>query len=117
MNSDLKTSLVQFSALVEAHPRMQTLLKGWDRTLVVHAIDNAHSYTLRFEGCRVADLRDGAAPPGDGTIVVKGSEEVLTGIFSGTLNPTSEYFDGRLHLDASESDQVKLDAVTLILWD
>jgi len=116
MSTPLADSLQSFRELIKAHPRMKTLLKGWDRTVLVQSEDTAETFTLEFRDCHLVDIRD-VAPAGDAGITIKASQRVLADIFTGALNPASEFLDGRLQVFASDSDQVKLDAITLVLWD
>ena len=95
---------------------MTTLLKGWDRMTLVEAEDTGATYTMDFRGCQITRLVSGHEE-GTVNIRLKASERILTDIFSGALNPSSEFLDGRLVVDASDKDQVKLDAISLILWD
>jgi SCP-2 sterol transfer family len=112
----LEQSLDRFRTLVNSHPRMKTLLKGWDRITVVHAGDSGKEYTMHFKDSQLVSLTAGA-DLASASIVLRASEKVLVDIFSGSLNPAAEFLDGRLQLTASDSDQVKLDAISLVLWD
>lgn len=116
-SSPVEVSLTRFRDLVNGHPRMKTLLKGWDRTAVVQVEDTGHVFTVEFRGCQIVDLQAGNLARTDEAIILKASERILVDIFTGVLNPASEFLDGRLQVFASDRDQVKLDAISLVLWD
>jgi hypothetical protein len=116
MTDTLEHALCHFRDLVNAHPRMKTLLKGWDRWAVVATEDAALAFTVEFRDCQVVSVKPGITVD-NAAIKLKGSARTLTDIFLGELNPASEFLDGRLQVTASDKDQVKLDAITLLLWD
>ena len=116
MSDTLEQALFHFRDLVNAHPRMKTLLKGWDRSAVVATEDAGEAFTVQFKDCQVVSVQPGIAVE-NAAIKLKGSTRTLTDIFLGALNPASEFLDGRLQVTASDKDQVKLDAITLLLWD
>src|SRR3954447_16431349 len=115
MSGPLELALSRFRELVNHHPRMATLLRGWNRITLVEAEDTGSQFTIDFRDCRIVSVTPGSRQ--DVQIQVRASERLLTDVFVGALNPASEVLDGRLSVDASTSDQVKLDAITLVLWD
>lgn len=116
MSDKLEHALRHFRDRVNAHPRMKTLLKDWNRSAVIATEDASAAFTVEFKDCQVVRLEPGIQVD-DAPIQLKGSERTLTDIFLGDLNPASEFLDGRLQVTASDKDQVKLDAITLLLWD
>jgi vacuolar-type H+-ATPase subunit B/Vma2 len=112
----VEAALATFRDLVNDHPRMKTLLKSWDRTAVVEVEDTGDVFTVEFRGCQIVDLQPGNVATTDEPIILKASERILVDIFTGVLNPASEFLDGRLQVFASDRDQVKLDAISLVLW-
>jgi hypothetical protein len=113
----VEQSLIKFRELVNAHPRMKTLLKGWDRTALVEVEDTGDVFTVEFRDCQIVDLQTGNRSATDSPIILKATQRILSDIFTGVLNPASEFLDGRLQVFASDRDQVKLDAISLVLWD
>ncbi len=73
------------------------------------------AYKIVTSSCTVCGACEFECPTA--AIKMKGSQRTLTDIFRGDLNPASEFLDGRLQVTASDKDQVKLDAITLLLWD
>lgn len=116
MSDTLEHALRHFRDLVNAHPRMKTLLKGWDRAAVIATEDAGEAFTVEFKDCQIVSVEPGIKVD-NAPIKLKGSTRTLTDIFLGDLNPASEFLDGRLQVTASDKDQVKLDAITLLLWD
>jgi hypothetical protein len=116
MTDTLEHALCHFRDLVNAHPRMKTLLKGWDRAAVVATEDAGETFTIEFKDCRIISIQPGVVVD-NAAIKLKATLRTLTDIFLGALNPASEFLDGRLQVVASDKDQVKLDAITLLLWD
>ncbi|HET9622749.1 MAG TPA: SCP2 sterol-binding domain-containing protein [Kofleriaceae bacterium] len=116
MPDTLEHALCRFRDLVNAHPRMKTLLKGWDRAAVVATEDADETFTVEFKDCQIVRVAAGIQVD-NAAIKLKATQRTLTDIFLGDLNPASEFLDGRLQVIASDKDQVKLDAITLLLWD
>ena len=114
--SELQTCLVQFKDKVNGHPRMRTLLKGWDRVAGVTATDTGAVFTVTFRDSQIVDVQQGGAER-ERELQIEATEALLVGVFSGATNPASEFLEGRLQVFASDKDQVKLDAITLVLWD
>src|SRR5512144_2360588 len=100
MTDQLAQALSHFRDLVNAHPRMKTLLKGWDRSAVVATEDTGQVFTVQFKDCQVVSVQPGITVD-NAPIKLKGSERTLTDIFVGDLNPASEFLDGRLQVTAS----------------
>lgn len=114
--NELEVSLEQFRHKVNTHPRLRSLLKGWNRIAGITATDSGVQYTLTFRDSCIVEITHGA--PGDqGQLQIEASEALLRGVFSGETNPATEFLEGRLQVFASDQDQMKLDAITLVLWD
>jgi hypothetical protein len=94
--------------------KAKQLVTSWDRLIEIQVDGFGKSFFI--ETCNsVANLTDNS----DGrhaNIVIEGSQDVITGIFSGSKNPSVEVLDGNLALFGSDMDQIKLDALSLILW-
>jgi pyrroloquinoline-quinone synthase len=116
MSQHLETALQRFRDLVNTHPRMKTLLKDWNRWAIVAADDSSAAFSVEFRDCQIVSIQTGITAP-DAPIKLKATERTLTDIFRGELNPASELLDGRLQVTASDRDQVKLDAISIVLWD
>lgn len=110
----LDESLEIFCGRVNSHPRMRTLLASWDRDIEVSPTDSDELLRMR---CRDSLLS--VVPPSgsEAEIVMRADKEMLTSIFVGGSNPAMLFLYGDLQVFASDKDQVKLDAIALILWD
>jgi putative sterol carrier protein len=116
MNTELHASLTDFACRVNEHPRLRSLLKGWDRVAGVTASDTGAEYTLVFAGSQLVAVET-SAPRNEPDIVMRASEQVLERVFSGKSNPATLFLEGSLQVFATDRDQVKLDAIALVLWD
>lgn len=112
---NLKQCLLGFIEKVNSHTRMKFLLKDWEPTIVIDTTDTEAAYSLVVKGSRVADLVEGTLEA-DHCVQLQAESEVLMKIFSGKLNPARAHMDGQLAAYGSDRDQVKLDAISLILW-
>jgi len=109
-------ALSRFQAKVNEHPRLRTLLKGWDRDVRVECDDIDLRHGVRFRDTLIQDIAedDGDA---DVPITMRASHAVLIDVFEGRRNPATLFLDGELQVFASDKDQTKLDAISLLLWD
>jgi SCP-2 sterol transfer family len=111
----LDETLAQFRDKVNADSRLQSILRGWEPVIAVEVLDTGWKRYLLVRDCRIDDIRPDCAD--DSHVVhLLASEEVLTAVFDGRLNPTEAFLDGELQIFASDKDQVKLDAISLMLW-
>lgn len=113
--TDLHRHLLSFQSQVNSCDRLRRLLSGWDRRIDVVASDGGEAYRLCFEDTRLCAVMPGQHDEAD--IHLSASAGVLGDVFSGRENPATLFLDGRLQVLASDKDQVKLDAVALVLWD
>jgi hypothetical protein len=114
--SELLSSLVRFSEQVNRTERLRSLLKGWDRVVTVEATDTGRKYMVSFVDTRASEPQ-ASSDTAEPDISLKAEEQVLTDVFLGIQNPASLFLEGSLKVFASDKDQVRLDAITLILWD
>ena len=111
----LRSTLDAFRDSVNAHPQLRRLLKGWEPVIVLRARDTGGAYSLVVQETRIESIREDAHG-GDHTVTLQADEATLTRIFAGQMNPARAYLDGVLEVFATDRDQVKLDAISLILW-
>lgn len=91
---------------------VRRLLAKWDRTIEVRLPDR--SYYLRSKAGEI--LAPATSHDGKAEIVLAASEEVMRGVFEGSLNPARAHLDGRLVAEGSTADQLVLDAIVLLIW-
>lgn len=116
MTSRLLSCLEAFRDKVNQHPRLRSLLKGWDRVVLVESSDSSATYCMPFAASEITEVGPPREHPGT-LIRVRAREQMLCQVFSGELNPATAFLNGELQVFADDRDQVKLDAITLVLWD
>jgi hypothetical protein len=108
-------SINRFVAAVNGNVRVKKILQGWNPTITVRASDTDEQ--IHF--C-VTETVLSAAVPGAGRashlVTLEATQETLRKVFTGTLNPVRANLDGELAVFASDRDNVKLDAVCMVLW-
>ena len=112
----LEQCLTQFSDKVNQNARLKGVLRGWDRVMQIEATDTPDErFVMEFRGSAVVSVARGNAesPP----IVMRAERRLLIDIFAGTTNPAMAFLDGDLQIFADDRDQIKLDAISLLLWD
>jgi len=114
--AELRATLERFQLRVNDNARVRALITGWDRTLVVRGTGPEDALAVRFEGGLVRDLRPAMADE-KAEVILHAETRVLCDVFTGVANPAQEFLEGTLQVFASDRDQVKLDAIALILWD
>lgn len=112
----LNPVLDKFISDANENPHVLRLLDGWDRNIALVATDNIdlENYNILVEGKRLTLSQ--CANDDSETITVEGDTELLNDIFTGKKNPAKEVLDGNLVVIGSDKDQMKLDAITLIMW-
>jgi len=107
-------ALGSFAQRINDNERLGRLLSAWNRSILITPLDSDEQFTLAVEDGRVR------AEPGKGSgehaITVEGDSALLEGIFVGKENPAQAALDGGLVVYGTENDQIKLDAITLVLW-
>jgi len=111
----LAECLSAFVRSVNTHPTIARLLKGWEPLIAIEATDDGQRFHLRVRDCRLAEVGAGEADA-EHTVLMRGEQAVLVEVFSGALNPARAYLEGRLEVFGSDRDQIKLDAISLVLW-
>lgn len=114
MSTDLVRTLTAFAARANANPSLGKLVAGWDRSIVIEATDTGEAHALPVRGRRIGAV---TAPGGGDTVVhLRGKAALLTDVFSGCISPVDAAIDGTLSVFGSDTDQIKLDAIALVLW-
>lgn len=119
MNQDLhelKESLLQFQQAVNSHPRIPTLIKDWNRDLFVEAHSAEKPFYLKVQDQKINLIEEKDQYPEEAHIHLRADYPMLVSIFKGEKGPVEAYFDGDLECYASEADQAKLDALTMVIW-
>jgi len=114
--ADLLRLLEDFSERINAQPRLRTTLATWRPEFFIQARDTLATFQIHFEDSLVQRVVPTDTEPGDNALLLRGDEDTLRGIFSGTLRPLAAYTDGMLEVYGSQKDQIKLDAIVLVVW-
>ena len=115
MTATLPECLNAFAQSVNTHPSIARLLQGWEPLLLIEVMDDGQQFYMRVEKSKLGAVGIGTAEAPH-TILLRGDSVLLTKVFSGTINPAQAYLAGDLEVFGSDRDQVKLDAISLILW-
>lgn len=114
--TDLIDTLTQFKDKANGHPRIASLIKGWEPTIVVEASDSGTKRYLPVRACRIESVDADDTAPSEHVVHLRANEAVLAAVFDGRSNPADAFLEGELEIFASDKDQVKLDAISLVLW-
>ena len=115
MNTMLPDCLSAFVQSVNGNAGLATLLKGWEPLLVIEATDSGQQFHYQVRNCRIRDASEGGADGSD-PVLLRSDSDTLAKVFSGVLNPARAYLEGSLEVFGSDRDQIKLDAISLVLW-
>lgn len=90
-------------------------MRGWEPVIMIEVLNTGWKQYLPVRDCRITGIRSNFE---DATHVVqlRSSEETLIAIFDGRFNPAEAFLNGELEIFATDNDQVKLDAISLLLW-
>ena len=113
--TQLLQSLEQFRQQSNSHPRIASLIKGWEPTIVVEASDTGTTRYIPVRGCRIDSIAEHSSETRH-LVHLRAKESVLADVFGGRANPASAFLDGELEIFAEDKDHVKLDAISLVLW-
>lgn len=111
----LKEILNSFQTKVNANERIGRILKGWSPNIYVEPRGSGEDYTMVVSESKITAVLDGRQQA-DHLVHVTAEPAVIQQVFTGELNPSEAVLDGLLSVFASDKDQVKLDAITLVLW-
>jgi putative sterol carrier protein len=109
-------SLLSFRSKVNEHPRLRILLKGWDRSIRIDCDNAAARYRVQFKDTCVQEVVEDSSDA-EVDITLRAPHATLLDVFEGRSNPATLFLNGELQVFATEKDQVKLDAISLLLWD
>lgn len=111
----LDACLENFQRLANSHERVRRILSLWDRILIIEVLDDGRRYYMKTADGAVTFI---STLPQETTKVVhvRAKERVLREIFTGRRNAARAFFDAEMEVFADERDQVKLEAITMILW-
>ncbi|WP_432719541.1 hypothetical protein R0381_000325 [Jeongeupia wiesaeckerbachi] len=109
--------LEDFKLQVNANPHIQRVVKGWSTDIVLEESDTATAYWMNVAAGQIGQIQQGEIANGnDSPIRIAGDGATLRAVFEGRINGIRANNDGLLEIYGPMHDQVKLDAIALILW-
>ena len=113
--ADLRSCLIDFQQRFNTNTRVKKLIKKWNRSVMLEALDSAVAYSFIVENQELTSIVPGLVER-DPPIHLQADEEILIRIFSGDYNPSHALIDGVLAVYSDERDKVKLEAMAMVLW-
>ncbi len=111
---NLAFALRSFADLVNSNAQLSDLMKGWEPVIEVCASDTGVQFYMPVRDSKIASI-DVEASGIERVVRLRSTEAILTDVFAGRRNPAEAFLQQELSIDASERDQVKLDAISLVL--
>ena len=109
--------LDNFKNQVNGNAQIQRIVKGWNTDVALEERDTATSWRLRVkEGIIQAVERSNPAANDDCPMRIVGEADAIRAVFEGRINGIRANNDGLIEIYGPMGDQVKLDAIALILW-
>ena len=114
--ADLLASLSRFQERANTNAAVRRIAAGWSQKLVVECRDTGAAYQLDITDGHIADVRPRADATDEPGLLIRGEEVLLSQVFAGSVHPIRAYNDGVLEVYGDQRDQVKLDAISLVIW-
>lgn len=109
--------LEQFKADVNSNAQIQRIVKGWNTDVALETRDADACWRLCITEGRIGHIAPGGgAAFDDCPMRIVGDSAVMRGLFEGKINGIRANNDGLIEIYGPMGDQVKLDAIALILW-
>jgi hypothetical protein len=115
METNLHDCLHAFANSVNTDERLTGLLKGWEPLLAIEATDSGARFAFQISRGQMVPIDASSAETGN-PVLIRSNSRTLTRVFGGELNPAQAYLQGALEVVGSDRDQIKLDAISLVLW-
>lgn len=115
---DLRSCLNHFQTTFNHNSNVRKLINNWNRSIVVEATDTGAVLLMDVKDLSMADVQPATGDEREEqTVYLQATEETLIRIFSGECNPANAFLDGDLAVFSSEKDKVKLEAITMVVWN
>jgi hypothetical protein len=112
----VRACLESFRTLVNGHARVRKLIKGWEPVVFVEPTDLDERYYLHVRSSEITQITASCDSEPEHLVHVRGPTRELTAVFSGRKSAARAVLDADLEVFAIDRDQVKLDAISMILW-
>ncbi len=113
----LATLFEEFSQRLNGSARLRPILMRWKPIFHIESRDTAEIFQIHIEDGLVQRIVRLATEPEDDGLLLRADQSVLQQVFSGQLSPLAAYTDGLLEVYGPQKDQIKLDAIALVLWE
>ena len=113
--TSLRDCLHAFARSVNTDTRLIGLLKGWEPLLEIEATDSGARFAFQVSRGQMTPI-DAASARTENPVLIRSDSQTLIHVFGGELNPAQAYLQGALEVFGSDRDQIKLDAISLVLW-
>ncbi len=113
--SILYNSLEHFREEFNSNNHVGKLLKDWTPNIIISSSDTDEKFTIKVNADKKINVNKGEENS-QHQILVEAEEETLTDVFTGISNPSEVVLDGMMQVFGSDNDQIRLDAITLIMW-
>jgi hypothetical protein len=109
-------ALERFRARANASERVRRITAAWHPPVFVECSDTGARYRLLLSDGGITGIDPTDAEPDESALLIRGECRVLAAVFGGALHPLRAYNDGELEVYGAQGDQVKLDAISLVVW-
>lgn len=115
-DQQLYDALETYRQKVNGSERIRRMIANWEPHLLLTPSDREQGFFVKFDGSAIGPVTPGR-PAGDGHLIeIEGAHAELLSIFTGKTNPAQAFLNGSISVFADDKDQVKLDAISLVLW-
>lgn len=109
--------LERFRNDVNTNAQIQRIVKGWNTDVALQTHDADHAWRLCINQGKIEQIDAGNGAAFDCCPMrIVGDGIVMRGLFEGKINGIRANNDGLIEIYGPMADQVKLDAIALILW-
>jgi hypothetical protein len=104
-----------FARRANANAHVRRLARDWQTQIYVEATDSSDCYCMQLADGLITGVERAPVPLHE-TLLLRGRGPLLAAVFGGQLHPLNAFNDGDLEIYGSQPDQVKLDAISLLIW-
>lgn len=113
--TSLETCLRHFQGEFNGNARVQKLIKGWQREILVETTDTSERFTMVIVDLTLREVVPGSTGS-EPQVSLQATDETMQEIFYGRYNPAHALIDGTLAVFSDERDKVKLEAIAMVIW-
>ncbi len=109
--------LENFQSNVNNNAQIQRIVRGWNTDVLLQEIDSRDSYRLKINDGKIHQIIQSRSTDDDESpMKIVGESGIMRGLFEGKVNGIRANNEGLIAIYGPMGDQVKLDAIALILW-